>query len=119
MRYLVFAAVLLVCGAAVGDEYQLLHFEAAWCGPCRLLKTRMGNKKFKDVIKQHKITVTDIDTDADPESTAAYEVSEIPLCVLVVVNSKKEARVLKRQVGLMTVDELVKFAEPPKEAPPK
>lgn len=119
MRYFVFAAVLLAGATAFGDEYQILHFEATWCGPCRQLKVNMADEKFKAVVKKHKIKVKDIDIDVDPKSMEAYKVTAVPTCILVIVNDKKEAKVLKREEGLLTVEKLVKFAEPPVEDAPK
>lgn len=119
MRYFVATVVLLLGAAAFGDEYQILRFEATWCGPCQQLKTNMDDDKVKAVIKKHKIKLTRIDIDTDQSSVAAYKVESVPTCILVIVNAKKEARVLRRKVGLLSVDELVKFAEPPKEDDPK
>lgn len=125
MRYAFWLLVLLLfVGANLhADEYQILHFEATWCGPCRQLKANMADEKFKAVIKKHKIKVKDIDIDADPKSQELYKIDAVPTCILVIVNDKKEARVLRRKVGLISVDDLVKFAEPPKEEeskdPPK
>jgi thiol-disulfide isomerase/thioredoxin len=119
MRYFVFAVVLLIGSAALGDEYQILHFEATWCSPCRQLKVNMADEKFKAVVKKYKIKVKDIDIDVDPKSMEAYKVTVVPTCVLVIVNDKKEAQVLKREEGLLTVEKLVKFAEPPAENAPK
>ncbi len=110
----------LMSTAAVADEYQLLHFEATWCGPCQTVSYHMGQPRAVAAFKAGKIKRVDIDVDVHPQDATAYQVDSIPACILVRVNSRNEARVLKRKIGLMSEDELLKFLKLPAEqkAPP-
>lgn len=108
-------AVLLAVLLAVAteeDEYQLLDFHASWCGPCKTLDERMKDDKVKAVLKKHKIKVVRIDIDEDKEAATDYKIETVPTLILVKVNDKKEAKVLKRKSGLQDISALVKFVNP-------
>jgi len=106
----VLLAVLLA--AAPEEEYQLLDFHASWCGPCKQLDERMKDDKIKAVLKKHKVKVVRIDIDEDKEAASNYKIESVPTLILVKVNDKKEAKVLKRKSGLQDIPALVKFVNP-------
>ncbi len=99
------------------DEYQLLHFEATWCGPCATLNEHLRDKTVLATLKAGKIKLLNIDVDTDAQGVTWYKVDEIPTCILVRVNAKRQATVIRRKVGLMTLQELVTFLKLPVAAP--
>ncbi len=121
MDWLKILIVLCLLPAGLrADEYQLLHFGATWCGPCRTMDEHLKHKDVVVAIKAGKIRRLDIDVDVSPQDANAYKVDSIPAFILVRVNSRNEARVLKRKIGLMTAQELAAFLKLPAEqkAPP-
>jgi thioredoxin 1 len=79
----------------------MLHFTAAWCGPCKALtKTFENNKsKFKK-IKRFKV-----DLDEHQELAKKYNIKSIPT-ILLFKDGNKEP---KRLIGNKTLEELITF----------
>ena len=79
----------------------ILHFTAAWCGPCKALtKTFENNKsKFKK-IKRFKV-----DLDEHQELAKKYNIKSIPT-ILLFKDGNKEP---KRLIGNKTLEELITF----------
>ena len=79
----------------------MLHFTAAWCGPCKALtKTFENNKsKFKK-IKRFKV-----DLDEYQELAKKYNIKSIPT-ILLFKDGNKEP---KRLIGNKTLEELITF----------
>ena len=78
----------------------ILHFTAAWCGPCKALsKTFENNKgKFK------KINRYKVDLDEHQELAKKYNIKSVPTIILF-----KDGKEHKRLIGNRTLEELVKF----------
>jgi thioredoxin 1 len=78
----------------------ILHFTAAWCGPCKALtRTFETNKsKFK------KINRFKVDLDDHQELAQKYNIKSVPTILLF-----KDGKEHKRLIGTRTLEELVEF----------
>jgi thiol-disulfide isomerase/thioredoxin len=85
----------------------VVKFGADWCGPCRQMNANVWpNKRVKAELARYRgKRVYSIDADKDTEWMVKYQVSKIP--TILILDSRH--RVVKRAVGYMSVDELVKF----------
>ena len=61
------------------DKLVLVDFNAAWCGPCKLLKPILDKVADKD---KDKVTVLPIDVDQNPLLSDAMHIQGIPLMIL-------------------------------------
>ena len=78
----------------------ILHFTAAWCGPCKTLsRTFDSNKKEFKKIKRIKV-----DLDEYQDLCEKYNVRSVP--TLVLFKNGKEA---KRLIGSRSLEELIEF----------
>lgn len=78
----------------------LVDFNAAWCGPCRMLRPVL--EELADEISDYKFVSINIDKE---ESLAdEFNISSIP-CLVVIKNGKEE----NRAVGFRPKEELESF----------
>lgn len=108
------AIVCTLVTAADEDEYQLLHFSASWCGPCVPLAENLKHKDVVAAMKKHRVKLVDIDFDEETAAVAKYKVTALPTCILVKVNAKNEAVVIRRKTGTLTTTQLVELVQPAK-----
>lgn len=80
-------------------EKVLVDFNATWCGPCRMLKPIIEEFSEKTNVK---VCACDVDNSENIAKT--YNIYSIP-CIILFSNGE----VTKRNVGLMTLDELKDF----------
>lgn len=78
----------------------LVDFNAAWCGPCRMLKPVLD--ELSNERDDYKFVSVNIDD--EEELSDKYQVSSIP-CLVVL----KDGKEIKRSVGFKTKDELNVF----------
>ena len=78
----------------------ILHFTAAWCGPCKALSRTFDNNKreFKK-IKRFKV-----DLDEHQELAKEYNIKSVPTIILF-----RDGKEHKRLIGNRTLEELVEF----------
>ncbi len=84
------------------DKPVLVDFNAAWCGPCRMLKPMLDEV----AAERDDVKVVSINIDDEDELAEDFDVSAIPCLVL--VKNGKEAN---RSVGLIPKDEILSFIE--------
>ena len=89
-----FEAEVLNC-----DKPVLIDFNAAWCGPCKIMLPIL-----EEIAATNKIKIVSIDIDDNDELVDKYQVSSIPC--LVMLNEGKE---VKRNVGMISKDDLERF----------
>lgn len=76
----------------------LLDFWATWCPPCR-----MQSPIVDEIAKERPdIVVGKVDTDNQPELSAAFEVSSIPTLVIM-----KGGKAVARMVGLHSKEQIL------------
>jgi thioredoxin 1 len=82
------------------DTPVLVDFSAEWCQPCKLLAPTID-----ELADEHagKFKVGKVDTDADMELSANYEISAIPTVLLF-----KGGKVQKRLFGLKNKQDILK-----------
>ena len=78
----------------------LVDFNADWCGPCKMMKPIL-----EEMIKDNdNIKIASVNIDDEDELAEKYNVFSIPCLVLF-----KKGKEIKRNVGLISKDELEKF----------
>jgi thioredoxin 1 len=80
----------------------ILHFTAAWCGPCKALTRTFENNKtaFK------KIKRCKVDLDEHQALAKKYNIKSVPTLLLF-----KNGQESKRLIGNKTLEELVAFTD--------
>ena len=81
---------------------KLLKFEASWCGPCKALTKLMESTELD-------VPVEVIDVDEDSERAVQYGIRGVPTLILIDDTGVE----VKRKVGMMSADDLTKFASHP------
>lgn len=79
----------------------LLDFWAEWCGPCQMLSPIIA-----DIAKEYngKIKVGKVNVDEEPELSSSFQVSSIPLVVLM-----KDGEVLKTSIGYKGKEQIIEM----------
>ena len=82
------------------DKPVLVDFNAAWCGPCRMLKPMLDEL----AAERDDVKIVSVNIDDEEDLAEEYDVSSIPCLVL--MKNGKEA---DRSVGLLPRDALLDF----------
>ncbi len=87
--------------ARTTNALTLIEFYAAWCGPCKVLESRvLGNPRVREALE--KFELVKVDTDLHVESSDYFKVVGLP--TLVVLDSA--GREIYRREGMIEADEL-------------
>ena len=78
----------------------LIDFNANWCGPCRMLRPILDEISTEN----NNVKIVSINIDNEEDLAREYGVMSIPCLVLV-----KDGQEIRRSVGLMPKEEVVKF----------
>ena len=78
----------------------LVDFNAVWCGPCRMLKPILEELNTK----RNDIKIVSINVDENQLLARKYRVMSIP-CIVLIKNGEE----IKRNVGLLSMEELEEF----------
>jgi thioredoxin-like negative regulator of GroEL len=78
---------------------KILKFYATWCAPCKALSATIDS--IKDEIT---VEIEEIDSDENMDMARKYNVRSLP--TMIMIDGDKE---IKRQAGLMSVDQLKEF----------
>ena len=62
----------------------VLKFSAEWCGPCKAIAPYV-----KELSKEYKIDVIEIDADEYPSICQKYNVTKLPTIIFLLPNNKK------------------------------
>ncbi|CAN2390152.1 Thioredoxin [Pristimantis euphronides] len=86
----------------IGSETPVIvDFHAQWCGPCKMLGTRLEKMVSK---QQGKVLMAKVDIDDHADLALEYQVSAVPTVV-----AMKNGSVIDQFVGIIGEDELEAF----------
>ena len=82
------------------DKPVLLDFFATWCGPCRMV-----GPILEEIAQENEsIKVCKIDVDQDPELAMRFNVTSIPLLVVM-----QDGKVVNQALGAKPKDQILKL----------
>ena len=85
------------------DKPVLIDFWASWCGPCRMLSPVISEIAEE---KAGEVKVCKVNVDEEAELASIFNVSSIPMLVVV-----KDGRVVNASVGVRPKDQILAMLE--------
>ena len=84
------------------EKTVLIDFYADWCGPCRMLSPFV-----EEIADEYpEIFVGKINVDNEPELASAFDVSSIPMLVVV-----KNGKIVSQSVGFRSKEQILSMLE--------
>ena len=80
-----------------GDGIKVIDFNAAWCGPCKMMKPEIESLESE----MSDIDFGSVDIDAEPQLAMKYKVELIPTILFI-----KDGQAVSTSVGLKKRDEI-------------
>ncbi len=81
------------------EKVLILDFYADWCGPCKML-----SKVIEEFASNNDVKILKINVDKHHDFAKKFGIMTIPTLVLF-----KERRQIKKSIGFISLDELVKW----------
>jgi thiol-disulfide isomerase/thioredoxin len=89
-------------------KYQIYHFGAEWCSPCRRLKRVWASNELVEKLKVLKgeVVYLDADTESHKNFFKHYRITSYPTCVII-----KDGKEIYRFVGSRNSVDLLKILQ--------
>ncbi len=90
----------------LGDKPALIDFYASWCGPCKMIAPIL-----EDLAKEYgdQIVIYKIDTEAEPELAALFNIRSIPTLLFIPKDDKPQLTqgAMSKEQFRATIDEIL------------
>ncbi len=71
------------------DNVIVLYFGATWCGPCKQLKTKLGESETASLMPRLVVGYLDVDDETNSKLVKKYKISSLPTQIFVKLDDNK------------------------------